>query len=169
MTWSGPPGEPEPPPNRPGTAQIALLQQWQTIYSGFRRLSDRLLADVELASGVDPASFQVLWFLLTTPLRAAPMNLLTQVLGFSTAGTTKVVDRLAEAGYVERRPSPTDRRVTFAALTTEGMTMAAEVSSTLAEALQRHLVEPLGAAQVSAFATALGSLNKSGDACASDC
>jgi DNA-binding MarR family transcriptional regulator len=153
----------------PAADQSELLQQWQTLYSGFRRLSDRLLADVESASGVDPSSFQVLWFLMTTPQRAAPMNLLARVLGFSTAGTTKVVDRLCEAGFVQRRPSPTDRRVTFAELTAAGMTAAAEVSTTLADALRRHLVQPLGAEQVAAFATALGSLDKSDDPCGSEC
>lgn len=165
------PGQAQACPSQMGTGlgadQNELLQQWQTLYSGFRRLSDRLLADVESASGVDPASFQVLWFLMTTPQRAAPMNLLARVLGFSTAGTTKVVDRLCEAGFAQRRQSPTDRRVTFAELTPAGMTAAAEVSATLADALHRHLVLPLGAAQVAALATAVGSLDGSDDPCES--
>jgi DNA-binding MarR family transcriptional regulator len=150
-------GDPAQPDHCPSQAQVALLQQWQELYSGFRRLNDRLLDDVESASGVDPSSFQVLWFLMTTPQRAAPMNLLARVLAFSTAGTTKVVDRLCEAGLVERRPSPTDRRVTFAALTQE----AGQASVTLADALRRHLVDPLGADTVTAFAAALSSLEPS--------
>lgn len=169
MTQPARPGEPEQAPACPSAGQSQLLEQWQTLYSGFRRLSDRLLADVESASGIDPASYQVLWFLTTMPQRAAPMNLLARVLGFSTAGTTKVVDRLAEAGYVQRRPSPTDRRVTFAELTAAGMSVSADVSTTLADALRRHLVEPLGAEQVASFAAALGSLDQTGDPCGSDC
>ena len=153
-----------------GPEQTAeLLQQWQTLYGGFRRLSDRMLADVESASGVDPSSFQVLWFLGTTPQRAAPMNLLARLLGFSTAGTTKVVDRLCEAGYVERQPSPSDRRVTFAVLTPAGMTVGADISVTLAAALRKHLVEPLGADRVADLAAAFESLESPDDPCGSTC
>lgn len=170
MTQSVRPGEPDQAEPCPGPAgEVELLQQWHTLYGGFRRLSDRLLADVESATGVDPASVQVLWFLTTTPQRAAPMNLLARVLGFSTAGTTKVVDRLAEAGYVERRPSPSDRRVTFAALTAEGMTASVDISGTLADALRRHLVEPLGAQRVADLAAALSLLESPGDSCPSAC
>ncbi|MGD2052334.1 MAG: MarR family transcriptional regulator [Acidimicrobiia bacterium] len=35
-------------------------------------------------------------------------------------GVTKLVDRLEEVGYVERRPSPSDRRVVLVAMTPEG-------------------------------------------------
>ena len=170
MTQSVRPGDHGRAEPCPGPAEeVQLLQQWHTLYGGFRRLSERLLADVGSASGVDPASVQVLWFLMTTPQRAAPMNLLARVLGFSTAGTTKVVDRLAEAGYVERQPSPSDRRVTFAALTTTGVTAAIATSGTLADALRRHLVGPLGAERVAALAEAIESLDSQGDACPSAC
>lgn len=173
MTLSGQPnpsgqpgqsGDPAPAQPSPGTGQGALLEEWQSIYSGFRRLSDRLLAEVEMASGMDPPSFQALWFLMTTPQQSAPMNELARVLGFSTAGTTKVVDRLSEAGYVRRRPSPADRRMIFAELTAAGAQAAAEVSAMLAESLRHHLVEPLGADRVTALATALRSLDRPGDA-----
>ena len=48
------------------------------------------------------------------------MSQLSAVLGFSTAGTTKVADRLAEAGMIERGPSAADRRVILVTLTEHG-------------------------------------------------
>ena len=58
--------------------------------------------------------------------------------------------------------------MTFAALTPAGMSAAGDISVTLADALRRHLVEPLGAERVAAFAEAFGSLEPGGDPCQSD-
>ncbi|WP_327365498.1 MarR family winged helix-turn-helix transcriptional regulator [Streptomyces sp. NBC_01217] len=123
----------------PTAQDAALLLQWHTVQSGLRRLNDQLLADVKRASHAASSSLQVLWYLLTVPEHAAPMNQLSQLMGFSTAGTTKVVDRLSEAGLLERRPSRSDRRVTYAALTPAGLAAASDASSALAAALRRRV------------------------------
>lgn len=128
----------------PGTAELELLARWDGLQSGFRRITDQLLADVEARSGLTPSSFQALWFLMTTPERSAPMNQLAGTLGFTTAGTTKVADRLTEAGLIERRPCRNDRRVTLAALTERGLEVAATAARALADALRERVVAPLG-------------------------
>ncbi|MFJ7493608.1 MarR family transcriptional regulator [Streptomyces sp. NPDC097727] len=97
---------------------------------------------MERASHSASSSLQVLWYLLTVPGHAAPMNHLSRPMGFSTGGTTKAVDRLWEAGLLERRASRSDRRVTYAALTPVGLSAAADASSALAEALRRRVGRP---------------------------
>jgi DNA-binding MarR family transcriptional regulator len=42
--------------------------------------------------------------------RIATPKMLADHLGISTASTTKLLDRLAVAGHIERSPHPTDRR-----------------------------------------------------------
>ncbi|WP_328296462.1 MarR family transcriptional regulator [Streptomyces sp. NBC_00435] len=128
----------------PSDGQVALLRQWDSLQSGLRRLSERVLKDVDHATGLAPSSFQVLWFLLTAPGQAAPMSELSRTLGFTTAGTTKVADRLCEAGLMERLPHPTDRRVTLAALTPQGRATATRAALTLADALQERISTTLG-------------------------
>ncbi|MFF3562250.1 MarR family winged helix-turn-helix transcriptional regulator [Streptomyces sp. NPDC002574] len=128
----------------PRTADLELLARWDGLQSGFRRVTDQLLSDVEARSGLAPSSFQALWFLMTTPERSAPMNQLAGTLGFTTAGTTKVADRLTEAGLIERRPCRSDRRVTLAALTERGLEVAATAARALADALRERVVAPLG-------------------------
>lgn len=137
-------------------ADVALLTQWHSLQSGFRRLNERLLRDIEAASGLAPSSFEVLWVLLAAPEHTAPMNHLSQALGFSTAGTTKVVDRLVEAALVERRPAPQDRRVTLAVLTDAGYRTATEATRVLADGLRRHAVGPLGDEGFAVLSTGLG-------------
>lgn len=155
--------EPEGPSEAhvcPSTDELALLQRWYALHSGVRRLTDSLLADVEAEQGLAPSSFQALMFLVTAPGQAAPMNHLSAALGFSTAGTTKVVDRLADAGLVERRPSDADRRVVYTALTTAGAESVLAASGTLAQALRTRVVAPLGEDVFRALSDAVGSLER---------
>jgi DNA-binding MarR family transcriptional regulator len=68
------------------------------------------------------------WFDLLAALRrsGAPYELrptqLMQATMLSSGGMTKRLDRLAEAGLVERRPDPADRRGTLVMLTRRGRT-----------------------------------------------
>jgi DNA-binding MarR family transcriptional regulator len=69
------------------------------------------------------------WFDLLAALRraGAPYELnptqLMHTTMLSSGGMTKRLDRMAEAGLVERRPDPTDRRGTLARLTRRGRTV----------------------------------------------
>ena len=146
----------------PDAGDLALLEQWNALQSGFRRLTEQMLADVDEKVGIAPSSFQVLWFLLTSPSQSAPMNQLAATLGFTTAGTTKVADRLSEAGLLERRPSPTDRRVVLAALTEQGVEVAMKAALSLAASLRERVIAPLGEEQFAALAEKVGSLDPDG-------
>lgn len=131
-------------PACPGPEQLALLRQWNDLHTGLRRITQRLMDEVEAATGLDAASFQVLWHLLTAPEQTAPMNQLSARLLITTAGTTKVADRLCAAGLLERRAHPTDRRVILATLTPEGRQTAVEACRVLSDALRDRVVGPLG-------------------------
>lgn len=146
------------PGSCPTPQQLALLAQWNALQSSFRRLTDHLLCDVEAETGLAPSSFHVLWFLLTVPGHAAPMNQLTTTLNFTTAGTTSLVDRLAGAGLVERRAAPADRRVTLAGLTDQGRQTATVAARRFADALQERVIGPLGPGALANLADTVGSL-----------
>ncbi|MFI6724211.1 serine hydrolase [Streptomyces atratus] len=137
MHTSGLPSESGPDVIDTSTPELILAHRYD------RRTPDRLLATVtrtkRLKSHSASSSLQVLWYLLTVPEHAAPMNQLSQLMGFSTARTTEVVDRLCEAGLLERRASCSDHRVTCAALTPVGLSATADASSALAAALRRRV------------------------------
>jgi DNA-binding MarR family transcriptional regulator len=90
------------------------------------------------------------------------MSQLSAILGFSTAGTTKVADRLAEAGLIERAPSSADRRVILVTLTEHGLNVAAQAISTFLGALRERAVEPLGADGFAALVESVGGLDPGG-------
>jgi DNA-binding MarR family transcriptional regulator len=96
------------------------------------------LADNALAEGVEPFGLQRGWFDLLAALRrtGAPYELnptqLMKATLLSSGGMTKRLDRLVEAGLVERRPDPVDRRGTLVRLTRHG-------KSTIDKAVETHV------------------------------
>jgi DNA-binding MarR family transcriptional regulator len=62
--------------------------------------------------GIGPNDAKVLRFLLQRGPDDEPVTprMLASMLGISSAATTALIDRLAEAGWVEREPYPGDRR-----------------------------------------------------------
>lgn len=96
------------------------------------------LADAALAESLREHRLQAGWFDLLAALRRAgapyelnPTELMRTTL-LSSGGMTKRLDRLSEAGLVERRPDPGDRRGTLVRLTPRGKT-------TIDQALENHL------------------------------
>ena len=121
-----------------------LLHAWFQLYAGMQNVTADLLAEVERTGGLAAPEYHVLWHLHRVPDRRAPMNEISRLLNFSTAGTTKLIDRLAAMGYVERRTSPADRRVILAELTGAGDAAATRAAGILADALRERFLGRLG-------------------------
>ncbi|GAB3076015.1 MarR family winged helix-turn-helix transcriptional regulator [Phycicoccus sp. Root563] len=68
--------------------------------------------------GLGPADLRCLDVLVEGPRTAGELSVAT---GLKPAATTALLDRLAAKGYVQREPSPTDRRKILVAMTEEGM------------------------------------------------
>lgn len=66
------------------------------------------------------------------------VDLLRQVLGLTSSGTVRLVDRLEDSGYVRRGPGP-DGRTAALALTAEGQIAALRVTQARAVLLERVL------------------------------
>jgi DNA-binding MarR family transcriptional regulator len=96
------------------------------------------LADAALAAGLAGHDLPPGWFNLLAALRRAgpPYELNpTELMGttmLSSGGMTKRLDRLAEAGLVQRRPDPADRRGTLVRLTRRG-------KATIDKAFETHV------------------------------
>ncbi len=56
-------------------------------------------------------------------------------------GVTMLINRLAEAGYAERLPDPTDRRAALVRITPAGRTVLADRHAARAQVLRRRLAE----------------------------
>jgi DNA-binding MarR family transcriptional regulator len=81
-----------------------------------------------------PAALSALLHFLDRP----SVDLLRQVLGLTSSGTVRLVDRLQESGYVERGPGG-DGRSTSVTLTEPGREVAERVGQARADVLEQAL------------------------------
>jgi DNA-binding MarR family transcriptional regulator len=100
-------------------------------------LSDRLegaLTEADRLAENDAVALSALHHFLESP----SVDLLAQVLGLSSSGTVRLVDRLEEAGLV-RRETGADGRVTSVALTTAGRRRAQAVTRARMDLMEQAL------------------------------
>lgn len=86
-------------------------------------LSRQLGKDLEDRSGISHSTFEVLLRISRAEGGQISMSALAQQVALTSGGITRLLDRLIESGLVQRVPCPTDRRVSFAALTDAGATV----------------------------------------------
>lgn len=122
-------------------------------------LSDHLLAFVDVLqnlyvpilekTGLTRLRFAILHLGAQQPLTLSD---LTTRLDMPKSNVTYHVDWLEQNGYVDRRPSSEDRRVTYLALTSKGMDVVALVPKLITERVERFAarVSPEQLAQMDA-------------------
>ena len=106
----------------------ALISTFGRLVEVQGRLERRLGADLEARCGLPHAWFEVLVRLARSENGQLTMGALADQVTLTTGGVTRLVDRMDAAGYVERLPCPTDRRVAYAAITRAGRKKLAEAS-----------------------------------------
>jgi DNA-binding MarR family transcriptional regulator len=106
-------------------------------------LSRQLDAELEAAVGIPLLWYGVLLQIERTPGGIRPMNELINATAFTSGGVTRLVDRMERAGYVERRPCPTDRRVHYVGLTARGRELLQRATAVHVCGIQRHLMDVL--------------------------
>jgi DNA-binding MarR family transcriptional regulator len=124
-----------------------LITNWGLVVEGFARVQRVLQADLE-ACELAPTWFEVLLRLVRTPGHRLPMTQLADEVLFSSGGFTKLADRIAEAGYVERIGCPSDRRVTWITLTDLGEKVISNALERHVVSLRSNVLEPLGEASL---------------------
>ena len=82
---------------------------------------ERLLAQsLQSETGLPHAWFEVLMRLSRSPGQQLKMSTLADQIALTTGGITRLIDRMETAGYVERSPCASDRRVSYAGMTEAG-------------------------------------------------
>jgi DNA-binding MarR family transcriptional regulator len=83
-------------------------------------LEKQLGASLEEQVGVPHTWFEVMLRISREESGLAPMGSLADQIALTGGGVTRMIDRMAAAGLVERVPCASDRRVVYAGLTPEG-------------------------------------------------
>jgi len=146
-----------------GDARITLMG---LLIESTTKLTRLLGAELEASCGLPLTWFDVLIRLGRSPGRRLTMTQLAGEISLTSGGVTRLIDRVAEVGYVERQSCPTDRRTVYVALTPAGQAMLDRATAEHLDGLERHLVAPLDDGERAALAATLTKLR---DAAAAGC
>jgi DNA-binding MarR family transcriptional regulator len=141
---AGAPGAPgaapeEPPaPAAPAPAAPAALDRAANLLGALSLVIADRMADAMAAEGGRPESGAAALCALLHFLERPSVDLLRQVLGLTSSGTVRLVDRLEESGYVGRGPGADGRSVSIF-LTEQGRKAAQRVADSRAGVLEGAL------------------------------
>ena len=130
-----------------------LARTWDVVLEGVAATQRRLLAKIE-RGGIPGQWFDVLRLLLAADGHRLPMSTLSRYLQMTAGGFTKLADRMAREGLIDRRNSSADRRVVYAALTTKGTKVAKDSAAVYRAALAEHVQGALSASSLAQLAAA---------------
>lgn len=133
------------------------------LVEAYALLSRRLDEELEEAVGVPLLWYGVLLHLGRCPGGQRPMGELINATAFTSGGVTRLVDRMEQVGYVERRPCPSDRRVTYVGLTERGREMLERATAVHLRGIREHLMDALEPAEVTCLDAILAKLISAGD------
>jgi DNA-binding MarR family transcriptional regulator len=126
------------------TAAKRLSRRELGVWRGFLRVHASLVrdlnAELETTHGLPLTHYVVLVYLDAAPSKRLTMGELAQTLLLSQSGITRLVDRLQQAGLVEREGCTEDRRVLYAHLTDEGARALEEARPTLLAGVRQRFL-----------------------------
>lgn len=135
-----------------GQAQKAA---WAAIVVAHARLASAINRDL-VRQGLLPLEiYDVLLILETSEGGRLTMSALADRIVFSRSGLTRLVDRLEEAGYVERQSCPGDRRSLYTVITKKGLEARKSNWPGYAALIQKHFGEYISDAQAKSISSAL--------------
>lgn len=134
---------------RAGNAQ--LIQAWTAVTRGVTAVQHSLSMRAETV-GISPPYVSVLLLLLAAEDHRLPMSRIAKDLAMTSGGFTKLADRMARDGLIDRRGSSGDRRVVFAALTDAGLALGRQASEVVADFLTDKVLVTLSADELRSMA-----------------
>jgi DNA-binding MarR family transcriptional regulator len=131
------------------------------------RLQRVLGSELEEECGISLAWLEVLVRIRRSPEGRLTMSAVADQTVYTSGGTTRLIDRIEEAGLVRRAHCPSDRRTTYVELTEGGiLTLERATQSHLAH-LEQHLTSRLTSPERAALIEILTKLNGGAQPCAS--
>ena len=124
-------------------ANSALVREFGLLINAASRLEQRIDAALRVRCGIRHTMFEVLITLCRQPGEQVSQRELGAELVLTSGGTTRLVDRMEQAGLVTRSPSATDRRVTVVSATERGRTVFVGATAVHAEVVAEFFVAPV--------------------------
>ena len=134
------------------------LRAWRLYFESALALLDVLDSELERDAGIPLRWYDVLVQLEESP-EGIPMNALAERILYSKSGFTRVVDRLEEAGLVQRVRPENDRRSILVVLTDEGRATMERARRHHRHAIEQHFSRHLSETDIKTLTRALEKLS----------
>ena len=131
------------------------LNAWHAFLTSHRALETILSRELESTCGLSLAWFDVLAQLRMAPARRLTMTHLASAILFSKSGLTRLIDRMEEAGLVQRLARPGDRRSVHIALADAGAEKYRQALPIHLETAKRHFAAYIQESEAVAVESAL--------------
>ena len=138
-----------------GTDDDIDVSAWRAVLLAQSRVVRAIERDLDAAGAIPLGWYDVLLELNAAPGRQLRMQDLAARAVLSRTRVSRIVTDLADAGYVERREDPADRRAWLATLTAEGRAALKATAPQYLDGIERHFNRHLTAEQRRAIASAL--------------
>lgn len=104
--------------------------------------------------------FEPLRAVASSPSGHLRINDIAQRLSITVGGASKLVERIVQAGLLDRREDPDDRRVALVTLTSDGAERFQAAAQTQVDELERRLGQALGPEELATLAALLARLRE---------
>jgi DNA-binding MarR family transcriptional regulator len=138
------------------------LSAWRGFLRAHTALTRELDAELVAAHGLPITSYEVLLFLADAPEGRMRMSELAASVLLSRSGLTRLADRLAGEGLIERTRCTEDARGWFAAITPKGRELFQEARHTHLDGVRRLFVASFSRDELSALGASLERLVPAG-------
>jgi DNA-binding MarR family transcriptional regulator len=136
------------------------MRAWRGLREVFGDVHAALDAELLAAHGLSEGDYAVLVCLSEAPGHQVRMCDLADRLHLSPSGITRRLDRLVRTGFVRRRASADDGRVTLAELTRRGESALAAAAPDHVDGVRRHLLDHLSRSQIRQLGAILASVQR---------
>jgi DNA-binding MarR family transcriptional regulator len=134
---------------------VERVAAWHELVAAQRRVSTALARDLQVERGLALGWYEVMAELYAAGGRLRMQELAVRLV-VNKSSLSRMVDRMAEDGYVEREPCVDDARGQFAVLTRDGRAVLRRASPIYRRGVRRHFADALTASDVTALHRALG-------------
>jgi len=139
-----------------GADEQSPFNAWHAFLVAHAALEPILNRELEAACGLPLRWFDVLTQLHLTPHKRLSMTELASAVLLSKSGLTRLVDRIEEAGLVQRAAAPGDRRSLLIVLTPSGEKTLKRAAPIHEDGIRRHFGAYISDNEAAAVEAALG-------------
>jgi DNA-binding MarR family transcriptional regulator len=135
---------------------------WRHFLAATRMVYSELERQVQRDSGMPMTYYEIMVALSEAPDRTLRMSELAERSQFSRSRLSHAVAKMEQAGWVERRECPSDKRGAFAVLTEKGFSVLADAAPGHVERVRSLLFDTLSEEQITQLGDICATLRKAG-------